>query len=485
MTLRTRTLAAKKERQSQGAGQTLFGKGGLGYIARRGIDLGSSIAVRSLEGVARLAATQPLELLSLLPDLVPEIGLALWNSTNLGCGPDRFRIKAVTRKADGSSEEAPEGTAAIASLWENNPDEAGDLVDCAGQMFQMLQFAGMNACEAVPGGRNKGIAAVYPINSLTLRFRRDDAGVLVLDQRQLGVNNGLGFTQAGLSGLFVPMPMERVFWTRLPGLPDEPYGRAPFGAALTVVLECLAFWRDVMLSFHRIGTPKLDVSFDFEMWYRIAKEVVGYTTQEEIDRYVDQKYAEAVEMFEKLEADDTFFHGQNDKVNSVGSGDSWPDLSAIWSMLRLRLIQSLKMLPTLLGVVEGDTETWSRVQWDIFTTGLLLIVNKALKPLVKASNLHLQLLGMPFTAVAEIEPIRSIARLTDAQAVAQEILNEEAKVQNNWQTNITASTVITGSAPPDEASRKADVPTKGQEAALTAPVGNMKGGLNNPGEQNA
>jgi hypothetical protein len=66
----------------------LFGKGGLGYVARRGIDFGTAVNLFTVEGLARMAIQQPLELLSLLPDIVPEVGLALWNSTFLACGPE-------------------------------------------------------------------------------------------------------------------------------------------------------------------------------------------------------------------------------------------------------------------------------------------------------------------------------------------------------------------------------------------------------------
>jgi hypothetical protein len=86
----------QKNRTTQGAGQVLFGKGGLGYVARRGVDMWTSAAVQSIESIARMAAIQPLELLSLLPEVVPEVGLAVWNSLRLGCAPGGVRIKAKT-----------------------------------------------------------------------------------------------------------------------------------------------------------------------------------------------------------------------------------------------------------------------------------------------------------------------------------------------------------------------------------------------------
>ena len=452
---------ASAARISQGAGQVLLGKGGLGYIARRGVDFGTSVAVQTLEGVARLAIQQPLELLSLLPDLVPEFRFALGALTSLGSGPGSLRIKAMTKTASGGSEEAPDGTAAIADLWKNNSKEVGGLLDALGQNLQMLAMAGMCACEAVPGPRNRGVAGVFPINTLTLRFKRDNDGSLNLYQRQTANPNGLGLYSAGFGGMFEPMPMNRVFYNRLPGLPDEPYGRAHFGAALTVVLEILAFWRDVMTAFHRVGTPKFDVGIDYEYWGVMATTIVGLTDPKEINDYIGAKQDEMVAFYNDLKPDDVFFHGIKDKVGSVGSGDNWPDISALWSMLRLRLIQALMTLPAMMGVMDsGGGDMWSKMQFKVYANSLVNLMDKAASPLVEASQLHLRLLGMPYTAEAEMQNTETITRLIDAQAEAIEISNEVAKVQQNWQLNDTAAMTITGSAPPDEASRAGDTEAK-------------------------
>jgi hypothetical protein len=440
-------MAMRYERVSQGAGQVLFGKGGLGYIARRGVDFGTSIATQSLESLGRLAIQQPLELLSLLPDMVPEVSLALWNGTYLGCGPDSVRIKAMTRSPDGGSEEAPEGTAAIGALWAQNPPEVGGLIDALGQNYQMLLFAGMCAAEAVPGPRHTGVQAVYPVNSLTLRFKREDDGTLRLYQRQTANPNGLGLYSAGFGGLFQPMPMERFYYSILPSLPDEPYGRAPFGAALTTVLECLGFMRDVLAAFHRVGTPKWDVGFDFEMWSTLAKTVVGLQDPKEINQFVQDRYADAMAYYTDLKADDVFFHDVGTKVSSVGSGDNWPDVQGMWALLRLRLVQAVKQLPTLMGIVEGSTETWSRIEWDIYESSLKSLVTKAAGPLVRASGLHLQLLGLPYIAELEMTPIKSITRLIDAQAETAEIANAARKRDEGWQSQETSAMQITGSGP--------------------------------------
>jgi len=134
-----------------------------------------------------------------------------------------------------------------------------------------------------------------------------------------------------------------------------------------------------------------------------------------------------------------------------------PDLAGIWSMLRLRLTQGLKQMPSLMGVVEGSTETWSNVDWQIYAKGLESIVEKAAAPLVRCADLHLRLLGMPIRAEVEIEPVRANQRLSDAQAEAIEIGNEARKRDEGWQSQETSAMAVTGSGPVGEGRVRVDL----------------------------
>ncbi len=450
------------ERVSQSPGSFMYAAGGVGYIARRGLSGQTNASLLTMDGIIRLSTQQPLYLLSLLPDIVPEVGLAAWNGQRLGCSDDRVRIKAVVKKADGSSEEAPDGTAAIDSLFNNLPDEAGSFADLLSKNFLMTMFSGMCACEAVLAPRNQGVAEVWPVNSLTLRFMRVPPRGLILQQRQSATTSQINV--AGLSGNYIDMPMDRFFWASMDGFPDDVYGRAPLAPALTATLECLAFMRDLLTAFHRVGLPRLDVSFDFEMWATLARDVLGMTDAAGIDKWVQGQFQKSQQLFNSLKQDDAFFHDTKSSVGTVGSGDKWPDVPGLWNIFRHRLTQALKQNPVLMGVVEGSTETWSDVQWELYTEGLLSIVKKAVQPLVRVAQLHLRLLGLPYTAEVDFLPVRSLQRLNEANAEAQEIANEQAKVQNNWQTNITASQKVTGSAPPSPQQIADDVAPKAAAA---------------------
>lgn len=420
---------------------------GFGFIPRRvGTDFdGSQTQLFSLDYILALARLQPLKVLSLLPDVVPEVGKAVWNDLRLGCGIDAVRLKAMTTDKSGKKiAEATDGTEAIKQLYTSQPQEVGTLNGILGQNFLMTQFSGMCAVEAVLGKQGTGVKYVFPIDTLTTRFRRDkDTGLVTLWQRMRVYDNPVADKQWGG---FIPMPMERTFWSCIDPFPTDPYGRAPMSPVLEPVLEAIAFIRDLMLAWHRVGCPRIDVGFDYEMHARIAKEIIGLSDKHEIEQYVEDEYNRAIDLFKGIYSDDAFFHDIKSEVNITGSGGQWPNVQEIYNIIRWRLIVALKQMPTLMGVVEGNTETWSSVDWQIYAKGLETLVQVASKPLVDTAQLHLQLLGMPYTVQAEYSPVRANQRMVDAQSEQIELDNEITKVYAGFQTQDEASMRVTGSA---------------------------------------
>ena len=174
-------------RQSQSPGQAAVNAGGIGYIARRGVPYRTALLLRSVGGVEGLAEFQPLELLQLCADLIPEVSQAVWNFLLLGCSPGFCTLSAVVEDEKGGSEEAPDGTALINQFFENQPQESGDFNQQLVSNTLMVLFSGMAATEYVPGPEGSGKGESYPTDTLTLIFKRDKATKqLVLEQKQLG-----------------------------------------------------------------------------------------------------------------------------------------------------------------------------------------------------------------------------------------------------------------------------------------------------------
>jgi hypothetical protein len=451
---------------------------GFGFIPRR--SLGTELApgtdqtaLRSIDQILILAKIAPLKVLTMLPDVIPEVSKCIWNNLRLGCGNEAVRLKAVKRDAKGVTvEEAPDGNEAIRSLFLGLPSEVGDFGDLLRQNYLMTQFSGMCVVECVPGKRNQGVKEVWPVDTLTLRFRRDKStGLNNLWQRQRLY--GLPIDRKAYGG-FIPLPMQRTFYSALDGFPDDPYGRAPLAAMLNPVLEIIAFMKDLLLAWHRVGTPKYDIGFDYEMHAKVAVEIMGMTDKALIEAYVEQQFQNAVNTFQSLQPDDAFLHDNKSTVSVNGSGGKWPNVEQIWNLLRWRLIVAMHEMPTLMGVVEGNTETWSSVDWQIYAKGLETLVAKAAAPLVRAAEYHLQLLGMPYFVEAEYSPVRANQRMVDAQSEQLEIDNEARKRDEGWQTQDEASLHITGSASVAEPDLTALGVVKPEPSPSTGPGGPSK-----------
>lgn len=441
-------------RQSQSPGQAAVQSGGLGYIARRGVPYRTALLLRQVGGVEALAEFQPLELLMLCADLVPEVSQAVWNFLLLGCSPGFVTLVAMTDAVDdqgqktGDSEEAPDGTAILTQFFENQPQESGDFNQQLVTNTLMTLFSGMAATEYVPGPETSGQGASFPVDTLTLTFKRPpDNGPLILTQKQSGPMAQGQVTTFGAGTNMVDMPMSRFFWDSMHRYPDDPYGRAPFGAALTPVLDYLAFIRDLTIAFHRVGMPRYDVTYDYAASVDFVVKVKQFSDPDEIADEVKRMFEEFVADFNSLQIDDTFFHMTGTDVNVTGSGMEMPDVSSIFDIYRYRMVIALKQNPVLMSYVEGSTETWSEIQWEAFSNGLKAIVTPAVSPLKDSGQLHLQLLGLAYKVVAKFGDVRTVNRLQNAQAAQIEIGNEAEKRDQGWQSQDTAAQKTTGSAP--------------------------------------
>jgi len=205
-----------------------------GVIPRRVVGTGGGHSIEGgQEGFWKFAADSPLRLLSLLPDIHPSVGLALWNTLRLTCGEGDTQIIAVTPGTPKKGEIVDvEGTAAIEALWESLPEEIGGLVGLMSQLTQQAMLTGLVCAEAEPGPSMTGVHCVWPVDSLTIFFHRDFKTTRILPlQRQLFIKKPKETYQG-----YAVLSRDTFFWRTMDAVIDDPYGRAPFAVA---AFECL------------------------------------------------------------------------------------------------------------------------------------------------------------------------------------------------------------------------------------------------------
>ncbi|RYG33916.1 hypothetical protein EON81_16940 [bacterium] len=421
-------------RQTEPQGINPYANNGLGIIARRQI----STDACDREGVHRLALGNPLRLLKILPEVHPSVGLALWNTNRLACAPGDLSIQAI----DASGKVDPEGTAALDALWSSLPSEIGGLLGLQTQLTQELVLTGLCCAEAVPGAAMQGVAAVWPVDSLSIAFCRDrETGRAMPMQRQFYPQRS-----ADMQFGHVALDVDTFFWRALDAMVDEPYGRAPYAPALTEVLADIGMMQDLRAAMHATAYPRLAVGFNWNESYKVALEQHKLKGAD-ATAWVEARFQELVAAMGDLAPDDTFLYDSTGDLKTLTPGDGYQAINQVLQFLRQRIIQALKTLPTLMGINDGSTQTYTTVEWAIYAAGLEAIRGHVVDVLVSIANLHLRLLGKPLKARADVKAIRTSDGLVEAQTEASRISNTKEKVRLGWITHEEAAQTITGSKP--------------------------------------
>jgi hypothetical protein len=422
-----------------------FALGGYGFIPRRGVNNPGSIATK--DGLQSAACGNALRLLEWLADLDPEVGLATWNALRLTTAPGAVRIVATKESNVGAGDDAidDEGTADLDAFWKNLPGELGGFDGVLRTMVFASLFTGMICIEAVPGPVMSGLEESWPVDSLTIAFRREEIKPkkwrLIPYQWQV-IPQGPGFM-----GNYVRLDTSTFFWRSLDNGVDNPYGRAPFAPAVSEVLCHIAMIKDLRDAIHNSAWDRLGFGFDWTETARIAREVYKITDPAKVNEWVQKQFEDARDAIGTLKPDDNIVYDKNGGITTIEGATGLTALEAILKFLRSRVIQALKSLPTLMGINDGSTQTYTTVEWQIYAAGLESLRSLAVSLLEEVANLHLRLLGKPLKAEARVEKIRTNDRLVDAQAEAIQIKNAKEKIRLGWSSHEEESINITGSAP--------------------------------------
>lgn len=417
-----------------------------GVIPRRefGRGLGLERGAGSSEFL-RCAHDNPLRLLNLLADVHPSVGLALWNALRLTCGEGAAQIVAVKKKRDSQSID-DDATNSLSDLWESLPSEIGGLPGLMGQLTIQALLTGLVCVEGVPGPRGTGVSEVWPVESLTIHFHRDPSTTRIMPlQRQLFIKKPES-TYAG----FAQLSIDTFFWRSIDAMVDEPYGRAPYAPAVTEMLADLALTQDLRDAVHNGAWPRLGHGVNFTELYKIATEIMGLSdtgVEKRATDWVNARFASIVAVVSDLKADDNIFYDSAGDMKMIEAGQALRAVEPILEYLRQRIVQSLKTLPTLMGINDGATQTYTTVEWAIYAAGLQAIQGIVLGVICKVASLHLRLMGKNLVAIAKTQPIRTTDDMLEAQAEGLRIANEKEKVRLGWISNEEAAVNITGSGP--------------------------------------
>jgi hypothetical protein len=496
--------------------------GGLGIMPRRtSVD---PLFAYSGHDTQNFAMSQPQKLLKLLPSIHPSVGFALSTALRLMFPPGGFTIECYSTDAKplplppfgrksrrGSirvgkgrlgSQKANQGrlplkkmgqpkphipddkaTSAIASMFESLPQEIGGLDGMATTLAIQALLTGMVCIEGVPGMLLQGLSRVWPVDSLSITFVRigRDADLepyqtqvfpesdplingmdLSPEERQIAVILGLRL---------VHLDKNTFLWRAVDADVDDAYGMAPYATCLNEVIADLALMQDLRDAVHNAAWPRIVAGVNLLELHRVAVEVHRITDPTEASKWVMARFKEVVDYVSDLMADDNVVVDSNGDIKTLQPG-SFQGLEGVLAFLRQRIVQSLKTLPTLMGVQDSANFSFTSVEWGIYAAGLESIRSIVCDVIVRMANLHLRLLGKKAKAVAKYTPIRTSDELVSANTENVNLQNAQLHEKMGYKSHDEAGMAATGHKPVGE-------PVEGMVKPAPQPVP-LAGGFGGP-----
>lgn len=418
--------------------------------------LGRSIGGRATLGV--LAQSNPLRLLTHLPSLCPQADFAINQNISIAIPPEGLQIVAQNDQKEVDAA----GTANIEALWKSLPNEIGGLAGLQGTQMLVGTLTGLCAIEAVPAKRLNGVARAWPIDPLTLAFdRQTPDSDMTAYQRQSG------------NVQFKALRSTTFFWNAWNHWVDDPWGKSDFSTVLPEILVDLALIQDIRDSVKNQAWPRKAVPFNWENTYKIAKDVFHLNDLEKAKEFVANQFDMVRKKLKEIQADEDLVYDSSNGTIVPLVGGGYAGIEPIIKFFQQRIFWGLKKLPSMMGFVDNLSESASTQAWMLQALELEKMRAFFLDPIVQVAQLHLDLQGIPLTAVAKYPRLRTTDALVEAQTRSIEIQNELLLWANGAQSQEQFSVKLTGSKP---------VRVMEEPASMGNPNGNVAGGQGNAGQ---
>lgn len=377
---------------------------------------------------SKLSACQ---LLTLLPDLSPDVGLAVWNILRLGSNGFNYTVK------DNQGQDDENGKALLDVLMPRINARYGGL---AGLIVQWLLTGFLQGAVCGEIALTEGlhdVEDIYPIDPYTIESSINAEG------RPVDF-----FLPA--SGPRVEMNPEKFWYVPIDTYIDDPYGRPPAAPVLQEVWFDIAIITDLRKVVHNQGWPRIDIKIVEEVLLANAPNGIKNDAAK-LAEWLNERIAEVQSAYNDLQPDDSFVHFDSVEVNGSDTSGRMFDAVGIIRAIERRMTKALKQLPILMASNEGTTETHGTVQWQIFVSGLRSLQGPIEFILSRMFKLALQVQGYQGDIECWFEPIRTTDRKSDADAEAIEISNAIKKFIAGFQTWEESAIEVTGSGPPEGA----------------------------------
>lgn len=418
------------------------------YSATRFIPRRNTTGVFKEKSLSEVLLSDPYILLKNLPSIHPSVGLALWNATRLTCPANDSRIACYTKDSAGLYNVIDEKCLSyIHELISDQPNEFGGIQGLRSTLTSQLMLTGMCCLEVVPG--NNGIFRILPVDSLTIAFSRlYREGDCEPFQKQPVFNT---FTQPELDlqydklesefgsideqgkktlrSLFmngyVHLNRNTFLWRAIDADVDDPYGLSPYATAVIEVVRDLMLIQDLSDAVHNAAWPRTLIGINIKELHSTAVEILRIRNSKLASEWVMDRFKEMSKLIQDVPPGANIAFDSAGDIKTLSPG-SFQGIEPILAFLRQRIVQSLKSLPSLMGINDGGTFNFTSVEWQIYSAGLETVRRYIRELIQDVFNLHLRLIGIDARVIIEDEAIRATDALVEANTAAVVIQNNNA-----------------------------------------------------------
>jgi hypothetical protein len=392
-------------------------------------------------------AIDPYLLLDILPEISPDVGLALHNVLRLANPGWSLELRHPDGKID------VDGTRLVNEMFgranrgvdSEIPGAMGGPNSFINTLLLSAYMKGAMCAETVLTPELNGLDDIVAVEPTTIEFRYDEEDT---NRRRWRI------------GQLQPRAKER--WRELNpnlityiGVDDDLYGRAPVAPALQIIPFWLRFYQELQVFLHHSAWGFIDGEVSWEGLYKAWEQMDA----DERVRYHDEffawalaqvrRFADAYRMEGKRDPDALIAHLDLLKLTSQSRGNTSFPITGVAELCKKEIYAALKMLPVFMGSNEGTTETHGTVQMAIFNSGLKRFQDMARHIIQRSLYVGLWAMGYDREVrmqdiIFEFDAIATEERLTAARAASIEAKTAAFKRDEGWISQDDASIEITG-----------------------------------------
>lgn len=410
-----------------------------GFVSRRFLhDFGANISATNL---VEWVENDPLRLLTHLPQLHPAFSFSYFKNLRLLVPPGGLSIvggKSLKRprKNSPSFQQSDRANAIIKEFFDSLPQELGGLQGIQNTLAQTAMVTAQTFIEAVPREDGEGLACIWPVDSLTIKFKRPDRNSSLVPyqmQRNAGKKTE------------VPLNINTVFWNTMDAWVDDAHGTIMYAASLSEMVFDIAMYKDVRDSIHANGHPRKAIPFNFKNAHEIATKIHMLNLEEAKNFVIDQFTAILEALKNQMPDQDIVYDSEGGQIVLLTPG-SMDGLAKILEIMERRLFWSMKEFASMMGITQGNAD-YTTIEWILSSHVIETLRSMIVEPLVRAINLHFRLMGENFVAQPSYPKMRSVDLLNEQQVLRLKIKNQDDLYSLGLIDHEEMSIELTGSGP--------------------------------------